>query len=52
MKKVIKKEVAPEKPYTGIKNNEFKLNAILYIAMLLLTLPIITGLLLIWFEIK
>lgn len=50
MKKVIKKEMVP---LINIKNGkEFKLNFILYLAMLLLALPIITGLLLFWFEIK
>lgn len=66
MKKVIKKEMVLEKPYKSlidkengnislinIKNSkEFTSNFVLYLTMLLLTLPIITGILLIWFEIK
>ncbi len=58
MKNVIKKMVLGKQykenvSLINIKNSkESTLNFVLYLTMLLLILPIITGLLLLWFEIK
>ena len=57
MKKVIKKEIELHNvnevvPLIDIKTGkENKFNLILYLTMLLLILPTLTGLLLFWFEI-
>ena len=57
MKKVIKKEIELHNvnevvPFIDIKTGkENKFNLILYLTMLLLILPTLTGLLLFWFEI-